>query len=69
MSNRVALHRALNRIEGHLPRMLDDHPDPADFWPAFTTEADAILESAGQEHEWVADRLERMLAFHGAPAP
>ncbi|MDG2538718.1 hypothetical protein P5Y53_13670 [Dyella jiangningensis] len=69
MNPRAELQKALNRIEGHLPRLLDELPDPADFWPAFAGEADAILEGAGQEHDWVADKLESMLAFHGAPAP
>ncbi|WP_130618096.1 hypothetical protein [Dyella amyloliquefaciens] len=69
MTPRAHLQKALNLIEGHLPRLLDEYPDPADFWPAFAGEADSLLEEAGQEHEWVADKLESMLTFHGAPAP
>ena len=69
MNDRARLQKALNRIEGQLPGLLDAHHDPADFWPAFAGEADAILEGAGDDFDWVADRLESMLAFHGAPAP
>jgi hypothetical protein len=69
MNERAQLQKALNRIEGHLPGLLEAHPDPADFWPAFAGEADAVLEDAGQEYDWVADKLESMLVFHGAPAP
>ncbi|QNK01502.1 hypothetical protein [Dyella telluris] len=69
MTTRAALQKALNRIEGHLPDLLEQFPEPGDFWPAFAGEADTLLESAGQEHDWVADKLESMLAFHGAPSP
>lgn len=69
MTQRAQLQKALNLIEAYLPGLLDAYPDPADFWPAFAGEADAVLEGAGEEHEWVADKLESMLNFHGAPAP
>jgi len=70
MTNRDDLQKALNRIEGHLPGLLDAHTDASDFWPAFAGEADAVLEGAPAEHhDWVAGKLESMLTFHGAPAP
>jgi len=70
MDTRAQLQKALNRIEAYLPGLLDTHPDPADFWPAFAGEADTILDGApAHEQEWVADRLESMLNFHGAPSP
>lgn len=70
MDTRAQLQKALNRIEAYLPSLLDAHPDPADFWPAFAGEADVILDGApSHEQEWVADRIESMLTFHGAPAP
>lgn len=70
MNTRAALQKALNRIEAYLPGLLDAHPDPADFWPAFAGEADAILEGAPPEHhQWASEKLEGMLAFHGAPSP
>jgi len=70
MGPRAQLQKALNRLEACLPGLLDAHPDPADFWPAFAGEADVILDGAPtHEQEWVVDRLESMLTFHGAPAP
>jgi hypothetical protein len=69
MTTRATLQGALNRIEAHLPHLLEQFPEPAECWPAFAGEADAVLEDAGPEHDWVADKLESMLTFHGAPAP
>ncbi|AIF46371.1 hypothetical protein HY57_03420 [Dyella japonica A8] len=69
MTTRAALQKALNRIEAYLPHLLEQFPEPGEFWPAFAGESEAVIEGAGQDHEWVADRLESMLTFHGAPAP
>jgi hypothetical protein len=70
MITRADLQKALNRIEAYLPGLLDAHPDPADFWPVFAGEADVILNVAPpHEHQWVEDKLESMLNFHGAPSP
>lgn len=69
MTSRTDLQKALNRIEGYLPHLLKEFPEPDHFWPAFAGEADAVLEGAGAEHDWVAGKLESMLIFHGAPAP
>lgn len=69
MTTRAALQKALNRIEAYLPHLLDQFPEPGEFWPAFAGEAEAVIEGAGQDHEWVADKLESMLTFHGAPSP
>jgi hypothetical protein len=69
MTNRLALQKALNRVEAHLPYLLDQFPDPGDFWSAFAGETEAVIGGAGQEADWVADKLESMLTFHGAPSP
>ena len=69
MTTRAALQKALNRIEARLPHLLEHYPEPADFWPAFAGESENVVESAGHDHAWVADKLESMLTFHGAPAP
>lgn len=69
MTTRAALQKALNRIEARLPHLLEQYPESADFWSAFAGEAEAIVEGAGQEHDWVTDKIEGMLLFHGAPAP
>lgn len=69
MTTRAALQKALNRIEAYLPHLLEQFPEPGEFWAAFADEASIVLERAGQEHDWVADKLESMLTFHGAPTP
>jgi hypothetical protein len=70
MTTRAQLQKALNRIEAYLPHLLDSFPEPGEFWPAFAGEAEAVIECAPPaDHEWVWDKLESMLAFHGAPAP
>lgn len=69
MADRTALQKALNRIEGYLPHLLEQFPDPGAFWQAFAVEAEVVLKGAGKDQDWVADKLESMLTFHGAPAP
>jgi len=69
MTDRAILQKALNRLEGYLPHLLEQFPELGEFWPAFAGEAEIVLEGAGQEADWVADKLESMLTFHGAPAP
>lgn len=69
MANRIALQKALNRLEGYLPHLLEQFPEPLEFWQAFGLKADQALDGAGVERDWVAGKLESMLSFHGAPAP
>ncbi|NKJ21962.1 hypothetical protein [Dyella sp. SG609] len=69
MTTRATLQKALNRIEAYLPHLLEHFPEPGEFWSAFAGEAEAIIEDAGPEHDWAADKLESMLTFHGAPSP
>ncbi|AIF48145.1 hypothetical protein HY57_13185 [Dyella japonica A8] len=70
MTTRAQLQKALNRLEAYLPHLLDQFPEPENFWPAFAGEADPVLDGApAHDHDWVADRLESMLRFHGAPSP
>lgn len=65
---RPELQTRLNALEAQLPALVREHPDPADFWPAYAGVADEIVDAAGADDcEWVDDRLEEMLRHHGAP--
>lgn len=59
------LNRELDALEGALPMLVADYPDPSDFWPAFAGEADVIEDNAGIHLEHVQHRLNAMLAAHG----
>ncbi len=65
---RTDLEKKLNALEGALPAVSSENPDPADFWPAFAGMADAIVDTASAEDvEWAQDRIEDMLARLGPP--
>lgn len=69
MTDRARLQQKLNAVEAELPRLIAEYPDPAELWPAFAGIADEVLDSAGSDlHEWVADKIEGMLSFHGLSA-
>ena len=55
----------LDALEARLPQIIEDHPDPGDFWMAFAGEADAIEDSAGRHARYVANRVRAMLSVHG----
>ena len=63
--NKETLNDALDALESGLPRLIEDHPDPSSFWPAFTKEADDIEERAGEHASMVLQRLQAMLEAHG----
>ena len=55
----------LTALEQSLPQLIADHPDPADFWPAFAGEADVIEDMAGDHCPEVSQRIDAMLSEHG----
>lgn len=61
------LNAMLAEIERHLPRMLREHPDPANFWHWFCGEADSFLSHAAQDQERLLfqDRVNRILEDAG----
>ncbi len=59
------LTQQLDALEAALPRLIDEHPEPGDFWMAFAGEADAIEDAAGEHAEAVGQRIAAMLAQHG----
>ncbi|PMQ04231.1 hypothetical protein DyAD56_16205 [Dyella sp. AD56] len=69
MTDRARLHQKLNAIEAELPALIREHTDPAELWPAFAGIADEVLDAAGPDlYEWVADKIDGMLSFHGLTA-
>lgn len=59
------LERRLDNLEAQLPTMVEDNPDPGDFWMAFASQADPIEDEAGEHTEAVMERIQEMLARHG----
>jgi hypothetical protein len=55
----------LDTLEQHLPTIIKEHPDDADFWPAFAGEADVIEDSAGAHAAHVRSRISCMLGSAG----
>ena len=59
------LRQQLDSLEADLPRMIQDCPDPSDFWPEFAGAADIIEDHAGEHCALVQERIAAMLAQHG----
>lgn len=65
---RIQLEQELSALEQLAARLLAEHEDPAEFWPAFAGPADAfIANGAPADWEWADQQLEDMLRRHGAP--
>ena len=67
MKTRAELAALLDALEQAMPAMVSDHPDPADFWPAFAGQADGIEDAAGSGEDavYVQGRIETILANFG----
>ena len=65
MTLKSQLTAMLDDLGARLPQMVEENPDPGDFWPAFAGEADVIEDQAGEHCHMVAERLEAMWAEHG----
>lgn len=63
--HRDKLTARLDALEVALPGLIAQYPDPADFWPAFAGESDAIEDAAGEHARLVRERIAAMLAVHG----
>lgn len=51
------LQRQVDLLEAEVPRWLEEHPDPADFWPLFAGVADDIEDSAGEHCREISERI------------
>lgn len=66
--NRTHLEKMLARLDERLPAMNRDHPEEAEFWPAFAGEADVIQDAAGAaDFDWVSQQIDALLMKHGRP--
>lgn len=65
MTDLRTLDARLDELAASLPQMIEDNPDPGDFWAEFAGQADHIEDSAGQHCEHVMRRINAMLAEHG----
>jgi hypothetical protein len=65
MTTQAELTKLLDKLEASLPKMIEDNPDPSDFWSAFAGEADVMEDHAGDLAELVDERIQSMLAKHG----
>lgn len=65
---RIQLEQELAALEQLAARLLAEHEDPAEFWPAFAGPADAFIANGGPaDWDWADEQLEDMLRRHGAP--
>ena len=59
---------SLKALERYAVSIARQHPDDADFWPAFASYADPIVEQAGCDddaHEYVCTRIDEILISLG----
>ena len=60
------LNALLDELERKLPSLIEDYPEPGEFWMAFAGEADVIEDQTPLEHcQLVQARIAEMLAKHG----
>lgn len=65
-TSRDDLEMQLAALSAQMPALVREHPDDADFYPAFAGEADAILDGAGPaDYEWGLGEVDKMLAANG----
>ena len=59
----------LDALSAELPKLIADHPDDADFWPAYAALADEIKRDAGalgdDTWHWAFDAMQASLYEHG----
>ncbi|WP_223619030.1 hypothetical protein [Lysobacter sp. ESA13C] len=63
---------SLKALERHAVEAALQHPDAAEFWPAFACYADPIIELAGNDgdaHEYVCARIDELLIALGKMDP
>lgn len=66
MKTRTELNAMLHRLAQAVPGLRAEHHDDADFWPAFSGEADEIIDNAGRDdYEHVQARVDAILASAG----
>ena len=61
MASLDVLNAQLDELQALLPKMIEDNPDPGDFWSQFAGQADAIEDAAGEHSQYVQGRVSAML--------
>jgi hypothetical protein len=62
----LSLEDRIFRLHLQAGRLARQHPDPADFWPAFASRADALLDGLGPKDDAkVRGALDRILSGQG----
>ncbi len=59
------LHAQLSTLNSAIPQLLAEHPEPAEFWPAFAGMADVIEDGAGKLADYASEQIQAMLVAHG----
>lgn len=68
--SRDELRTLIAQLADRLPELIQEHPDPADFWPAFAGLADVIEDSAAPDDaRWASDAVLGLIAAHDVPSP
>ena len=64
-----SLSARIDALRDALPRLIEDHPDDADFWPAYAELADELKRDAGtlgdEIWNWAFDLMQAALYEHG----
>jgi len=69
-SSRTQLENMLHELDDAVPRLAQEKPAAADFWAAFTNQAEAIRQSAEPaDQAWVCDRLDAIQVKHQLVPP
>lgn len=68
--NRDNLDSDLDRLQGYAQNLARKYPEPPLFWQEFSGLAEEVLRNAARDdHEWVLQRIRRMVAEVGMGAP
>lgn len=69
-SSRDQLELDLQQLHDQVPRLLRGNEDRDEFWPAFATLADPILEAAGpDDYDWVSAQITGILQSNDITPP
>jgi hypothetical protein len=68
--SRAPLDQMLDALDESLPHLIQQKPNPADFWASFTSLANAIQKRAEpDDRAWVCDRLDAIQVKHHLVPP
>lgn len=63
---RAELESQLAALGRSVLKLLAEHEDPENFWPAFAGEADVIADGAAPgDFDWVQQQIDEILRRHG----